>query len=347
MAPNRGTAICTWFVADADSDATFFPQIGTRSNTPEAKAIYWRCVACFYVSSVILNPGRAHLFFTNTALPEVDGVSFATLFERLGVKVVTLPITYRLRTGTVTSWGNQFYILDILEWFARSAHYDRAIVLDSDCVWVKPIDAIEAAIDRYGALTYELGHSEHAESEEINGLSRAGMARFLAALGGPRCEAIPYHGGEIVAATHNEIVRIVADIPEAWRQTEAGGADAPREEAHLLSVLYARHALASGTANHFIRRIWTNLTLYDASRADGDLTIWHLPSAKRFGFAALFRRIARAGNDWCDPCALGFTQPLYERLFGVPRRTLTLIAPMLRYKLAEKARIAITSRRRR
>jgi hypothetical protein len=331
------TAICTWFVKDEDGDATFFPQVGLQSNTPEAQAIYWRCIAGFFVSSLLLNRGRPHLCFTNTSLPVIAGVNFGELFAKLGVEVVTLPITFRLRAGAVAAWGNQFYILDVLDWLARQARFARAIVLDSDCVWIKPADDIEAAIDRHGVLTYELGTCEHAAREPINGLTREGMARFLASTGGPAVPTTPYYGGEIFAATHAQIVRIIADARDIWGRVEEGGPDTPKEEAHLLSVLYARRDIAGGTANSFIRRIWTNLTHYNASPEDLALAIWHLPSAKRFGFAALFERVAAGREYWADPSKLGINQALYERVFGVPRRTCAVTVPMLRYKLGEKA----------
>ena len=176
------TAICTWFVSDAEADATFFPQIGANSNKRETQDIYWRCVACFFASSVVANPGRRHVFFSNAAPPVVDGVSFAELFRQWRVEVVTLPITYRLSKGEVKSWGNQFYIFDIIDWMAAATQTARWIVLDADCVWIRPADEIERAIDEHGVLTYELGDDEHAADEAINGLSRDGMARFLAAL---------------------------------------------------------------------------------------------------------------------------------------------------------------------
>ena len=84
------TAIITWFVADDAASATWFPQVGGRSDAPEAQATYWRCTVAFFASSLALNPGARHMFYTNTRVPRIDGTDLAALFERWNVEVVTL-----------------------------------------------------------------------------------------------------------------------------------------------------------------------------------------------------------------------------------------------------------------
>ena len=76
------TAIITWFVADDAANATWFPQVGGRSDAPEAQATYWRCTVAFFASSLGLNPGARHMFYTNTRVPRIDGVDLAALFAR-------------------------------------------------------------------------------------------------------------------------------------------------------------------------------------------------------------------------------------------------------------------------
>ena len=69
----------------------------------------------------------------------------------------------------------------------------------------------------------------------------------------------------------------------------AAGRPRFNEEAHLLSYLYHRLGIESGTANAFIDRIYTSLK-------DGktvaprhlDLMLWHLPNEKRYGLRRLF-----------------------------------------------------------
>lgn len=332
------TAICTWFVADDANTATFFPQVGSRSDAPETQAVYWRCTVCFFASSLALNPAARHLFFTNTRVPVIDGLDLAQLFARWGVEVIDLPITYRLPRGAVGSWGNQFYIFDVLDWFDAQAPASRLIVLDSDCIWLRPVDEMERAIDEYGALTYELGDDEHAAGSAINGLSREGMAQFLADHGGSASERIAYFGGEIYAASLAETRRIVAHARTLWPVVVAQSPDAPKEEAHLLSIIYALEGVVAQTGNPFIRRMWTTFHYHNLLSKDRDLTIWHLPAEKKTGFADMFARIAdnHSAHPAHDADLLGLTFRQFAGDMGWPRRRPRKFARDLALKLVEK-----------
>ncbi len=332
-------AICTWFVADQGADATFFPQVGSRSDAPASQAVYWRCTAGFYASSLAVNPGARHIFFTNTRLPVIDGSDFTALFARWGVEVITLPITYRLARDAVRSWGNQFYIFDILDHMAAQPHDGPLIVLDSDCLWLKPAQAMASAIMQAGALTYRLDHDEHADGSAINGLSRTQMARFLAEQGGPDLPETPYFGGEIYAARADTTAAIAARARALWPAVMAQGECAPREEAHFLSILYALEGIDPGTANRFIRRMWTTFHHNNLDASDADLAVWHLPAEKKTGFADLFAAIAARADlhPAHDGAAMGLTTQNYARLMGWPRRRAGKFLRDLALKLAEKA----------
>ncbi|MFM5924090.1 MAG: hypothetical protein ACKOPG_07905 [Novosphingobium sp.] len=334
----QDTAICTWFVADDAATATFFPQVGSRSDAPATQAVYWRCTACFFASSLAVNPKARHLFFTNTRIPTIDGVDLGQLLACWGVKVIELPITYRLPLGIVGSWGNQFYIFDVLDWFSVNSPAQRVIVLDSDCLWLRPVDEMARTIDHCGALTYELGGDEHPEDSAINGLSRAEMALFLAAQGGAELADIPYFGGEIFAASIEVTRRIAMRGKALWPQVLCQVPNAPREEAHLLSIIYALEGIKRGTANAFIRRMWTTFHHHNLARSDRDLAIWHLPAEKKTGFADMFASIAASPHlhPARDQAGLGLTREHYARAMGWPRRRPWKLVRDLGLKLVEK-----------
>ena len=332
--------ICTWFVADDTANATFFPQVNSRSDAAASQAVYWRCTAGFYASSLAVNPVARHVFFTNTRLPVIDGTDFAALFDRWGIETVTLPITYRLPRDAVSSWGNQFYIFDILDHFAAQPHDGPVIVLDSDCLWLKPVDEMAQAIDAAGALAYRLDHDEHADGSAINGLTRAQMAKFLGSVGGPARDETPYFGGEIFAARADVVTRLAERARALWPQVIAQGSNSPREEAHFLSILYALEGMDQAMANGFIRRMWTTFHHNNLQASDASLAIWHLPAEKKTGFADLFREIAARPNlhPARDGKALGLTAPNYARLMGWPRRRPIKFLRDLSLKVAEKVR---------
>ncbi|MDE8650488.1 hypothetical protein [Novosphingobium album (ex Liu et al. 2023)] len=329
------TAICTWFVADDAATASFFPQVGSRSDASATQAIYWRCTVCFYASSIALNPDARHIFFTNTRLPRIDGVEIAELFERWGIETVTLPITYRLASGMVSSFGNQFYIFDVIDWLARDGAPARAIVLDSDCIWLKPVDAMAAEIEASGALTYDLSTDV---DEMINGRTRAQLARFLGRLGGPPMDETHYYGGEIYAARRDVSRRICERARLLWPAVLAGDPDGPLEEAHLLSLIYEIEGLPAGTADRFIRRMWTTFHYNNLRPQDEALAVWHLPVEKKTGFADLFKAIARhpEAHPARDAGRLGLEFSSYARLMGWPRRGTKKLARDLALKIREK-----------
>lgn len=330
--------IATWFVADNSEEATFFPQVNARSDTAEAQAVYWRCIAVFFASSLAVNPHRAHVLYANCQPPVVDGIDLAALFRRWRVQLVQLEPGFRLPRGQVSSWGNQFYIFDILSHFLTIGTEDQLLLLDSDCLWRRSADGLSKVIGQYGALTYPLGFDEHPMAEAINGLSRAGMARFVTAIGGPEREWIDYCGGEILAVDRATGARVLDRFRSLWPRACEGGECSPREEAHMLSAIYLLEGTTMGSAAGFIRRMWTTFRRNTLDPSDCHLAIWHLPAEKRTGFRDLFAQLARNayGDPRSDSAAMGLTDAAYRKAMGWPHRSLSKCLRDLHAKIAEK-----------
>lgn len=335
--PRSGSAICTWFVADTSQQATYFPQVAGHSDNIELQAVYWRCSVCFFASSLLLNPGQPHIFFTNCDLPTIDGLDLEQLFRRWGVQVVHLPITYRLPEGTVTSWGNQYYVLDIIKHLAKRDEFSRVIVLDSDCLWLRPVDELERSIDEYGVLTCTMGTEDYEIDQPINGMTRKQMADFLFQFSGTKPDHVAYHGGEIFASSHTELQRIASQIDSLWEVTCRGTPEGPKEEAHFLSLLYAMNGYKHDTAHRYIKRMWTNLSFNNCSSSDRQLTIWHLPGEKKSGFRKLYDLIAGTGGDLEKVRSLKLDGDTYGRIMGVPRRSSKKLVRDVSAKLVEHA----------
>lgn len=332
------TAICTWFVVDEKHNATYSPQLGQSSDAPEVQRAYWRCIAVFYASSLAVNPTARHLFYSNVRPPTIDGIDMAELFAEWGVECVLLPISWRIPAGKVHAWANQFYIFEILDHLAANKMADRFMLLDNDVIWLKPVARIEPEIDRHGALTYLLDDAVYGPDKTINGLSARGMARFVASHGGRAEEVVPYCGGEFYAATCEATARLAARARELWPEIAEQVPDAPREDGHMFSVLYAIEGTEIGTANGIIRRLWTTFHYHNLSPADDQLTIWHLPAEKKTGFADLFKQlVARPGlHPSRDAARMGLTTANYARLMGWPRRRPVKLVRDLWLKIREK-----------
>lgn len=333
-----GPTIATWFVGDSADEATFFPQVGTRSDNADAQAVYWRCTVCFFASSLALNRTARHVLYTNGPVPEVDGIDLGPLLARWGVEVRTVPITFRLPPGAVQSWGNQFYVFDVIAAHLTEVEHGPLVLLDSDCLWLRPADALLAAAERHGALSYWFNSGEYGPNATINGQSRQGLGRFARQACGTSFDAVEYSGGEIIAASAPMLRTIDARVRELWPAVLAQGSDAPREEAHLLSVIYALEEVELGTANRFIRRMWTTFRHSNLQPGDATLSIWHLPAEKRTGFADLFRQLTRHTNLLPGDPQLApiLCSANYARLMGYPHRNPHKFVRDIALKVVEK-----------
>jgi hypothetical protein len=314
--------IATWFVADTPETSSTFPQVPGASSSPEFQAVYWRSIAGFFATSLIQNPQADHVLFTNCAVPIIDGLNLQDFFFALSVRIVFLEITFRLPSKMAKSWGNQFYILDIIKYTTLHGQTEKILVLDGDCVWNGDIQGLSCAIDRFGCLTYTIGLDDYQAAQPINGVTRREMKDALLSWQPLHdiisCEfGIQYHGGEIFAATLEECKRINSVIDDLWNWQKVD--DSPvgfREEAHFLSIIYSFLGYASHTANPYIKRIWTTFKHHNASASDSKLDVWHLPAEKKTGFFELFQLI-RLGMLPIDPAELRVE---LSRVMGVPKR---------------------------
>ena len=318
--------LATWFYAERAGEESVYPQVGGRSSSTWFQAVYWRCVVDFFAASARVNPGAAHRLYTNVeTVPDVDGFDTAGFLARHGVEVVVLPYASRPPAGWHGAWTNQFYVLDVVAHLAETLPAPDAVgvLLDSDCVFTRPVGPLVAAAREHGALTFD---AHVADDEEMNGLSPRQLGRLLAELDGGDGAApvVPYAGGEIVAGTRDGLRRITAEAQTLWpemvRRHEAGQTKT-NEEAHLLSAVYHRLGLPLGTADPFIDRMFTWFTGATVRPGHEGLMIWHLPNEKRLGLRRLFAAVRDERSwFWTLPPGDAWRQRL-GRALGVPRRT--------------------------
>ncbi len=318
----RRTVISTWLVEDSNQNATYFPQMRGESSDSGIKLAYWRCVFVFFATSLAVNQHASHRLYTNVTPPNFDGIDGAAVLVDWGVEIVVLPITFRLKKGSVNKWGNQFYILDVLRRISESDEEARHIILDSDCVWNKSVKSIEEAVDKYRILTYDVYRENRDSERKINGVSERDLTEFVKKQYSMNKE-ITYCGGEFFAATTSSVRILVNSMDHLWGISQDDVLGAPQEEAHFLSVLYGIMDIEIGTADKFIRRIWTSVRGSSTRTNDIRLTIWHLPAEKRLGFSTSFANIRAAILRKGDLPFLVKQQPYLRRHFGVPKRSVS------------------------
>ncbi len=315
--------ISTLLVLDRPEDASIFPQVGHDSSHPSFQNVYWRCIACFFATSARQNPGTRHALFTNAdVLPIVDGLDMGELLCRLNVDIVRVPITHRLGRNRVTSWNNVFYILDVIAHLTQEGGFDRAVVMDSDCVWVRPADGLMADLSRHRILSMSI---PYAYDEKLNNASRRDMVRAAQLVAKHRFDFIPnFSGGEIFAATRDGMVDIHAAVSGMWHELSASPpGDVPiYTEEHLLSIAYEMLGVPTGTADAHIRRLWTALRLNNVTAEDIDSgrCAWHLPMEKKTGFVDLFDAV-RDRKSWLWTLPPTEARTRIARVMGLPNRS--------------------------
>jgi len=311
--------ICTWIYLDSPEESSEYPQVGKKSHLADFQKVYWKCVAVFFALSTQFNPQRRHLLFSNKTLeeiPQIDGFDLKGFLKNKNVEVVTLPLTWQTPEGYFGKWRNQFYIFDILEFiengFKPGGEESSFIILDSDCIINRPLDALFAEIQRHGLLALPMPYSDE---HNINGVTRQQMRQIYAELDGKDPGENPvYYGGEIFAATLPVIRKINAIAPGVWKnmlERHRAGKIKLNEEAHFLSYCY--HKVGNiGSLEGFIKRIWTSPHYSNVQPEDANLPIWHLPSEKTGGIALIFKRMTTDRGRWAVDELGGY--------LGVPKR---------------------------
>jgi hypothetical protein len=287
------------------------------------------------------NPAASLVLYCNTDLQRVAPPDVSPVLQALGVSVQIVEITFRLPRGSVARFGNQFYVLDVIRDFCSGAHGDALVLTDSDCIWRQSAAELAKAVGEHRCLLYTLAPADQKGYEVgrlLNGMSHARMTEvaaqeFNVAAG----RSVEYHGGEFFAATLDYCRDIQPRVTQLWQRAchEATLADAIKEEAHFLSIIAEGAGITRGTGNRFIRRIWTNFEDLNPVADDLDLTVWHLPAEKRFGFRRLWQFLANNNAIW-----LSYTPSEVNRLtaryMGIPKRSPTKFALDVGEKVFER-----------
>lgn len=315
--------ICTWFCADEKGAESHFPQTGKSSSSKEHQNIYWRCILVFFTTSKRFNKNEKHILFTNVkTLPFVDEKNVAQILEALSVNVVFTDFKYKTPKGYYGQFQNQFYEFSILEYITKANNNlkDQYLILDSDCIFIKPVQALFKEAEPNGFLSFK---DDVKPDYVINGLSRNNLKSLYEILLNKQLDEIPdYNLGEFLLCSVENIKKIFTDFKLLWPQLLQWNAEEKikfNEEAHTLSFLYFRNNLRASNRKDLMKRIWTNPIFYrNVEDSDAELCIWHLPSEKTFGikdlYEDLFINSSNFGLDISDQDYIA----LAKKRMGVP-----------------------------
>lgn len=130
----------------------------------------------------------------------------------------------------------------------------------------------------------------------LRNLGLAQMEEFYTSCYGERPSSpMAYYGGEFIGLRTDAVHGVNREFPVVWQFNFNLPADTARlhEEAHIFSVLAERLHLRYATANRYVKRLWTTPIYNNVSPGDEKLSVWHLPSEKKFGLYRLYRILER------------------------------------------------------
>ena len=321
--------ICTWLCADEPGEESVFFQTGELSSSPKHQNIYWRCLLVFYITSKRFNKNEQHILFTNVRqLPIVDGHCISSLLEELNVQVIFTDFKYKTAKGYYKAFQNQFYEFSILEYISANNinDDDLYLILDSDCIFIKPVSNLFFEASKQGFISFE---DEVSCDYTINGLSRNDLKALYQELLGKQILELPsYHLGEFLLSSVGNIKKFFADFEELWPWlTERYQAKKLKfnEEAHTLSFLYFKNGFRAHQNNIFMRRIWTNPLFYrEVRKTDVDLAIWHLPAEKTFGIYRLYEYFMHQSKNFGFGMSHDRFIEIVHKAIGIPHLPLRM-----------------------
>jgi hypothetical protein len=328
--------ITTWMYTSPPGEHIWH-NLAASTSALRIQEYYWRCIFLLFESSARLDPADRRILFVNRRPPrQIDGIDLDALLQQYAIEVVELPTITKSPPDYYGGWNTQFIVLDVLDWLARHTDpSDAVLVLDGDVVLNRPIgDTVARDLRNHPALLYTI---DYPLDYVINGLTRGELLEIARELDPsfPAAEFL-YSGGEFVCCRGSELERLARSARRAFEAClarHARGLKKLNEEAHLLSFVYQELGYVSHTANRYIKRIWTDRSVYsNVVGSEGELLLWHLPAEKKRGFVRLFRTYGRTPRG-------------YELdLRGLPER-LGVVETPLRWARSRIARAARGGRR--
>lgn len=293
--------IATWVYLDSQEEKSNYPNNKGDSTSPEFQAVYWRCIVVFFKTSLRFNKQAKHVLFTNSkTIPKVDGLALNLFFKEHNITVVTLENKYPLPNNYFGKFRNQYFEFSIIDYMAENMHTEDAfLLLDSDCVFAKPVDKAFAEIKEEAmAITYVV---DHEEEYTIHGVTAKDMRSIFHDFGVSLDKNPLYSGGELLFAKGAFIKAVAADFPDLFQNMlERHKAGRPKfnEEAHVLSYYFYKHRARLAGMDKYIKRLWTNKNYFrNVTDKDRNLAIWHLPNEKKTGIHRLYQKLV-SGEDF-------------------------------------------------
>jgi hypothetical protein len=312
-APEAQRLLFCTFASDQPGEESRFPQMRGLSSDASFKESYWQCMAVLFTSFRAYDLNTSCMIITNEAPDRYCPRGLLSHLDKINVRTELVPFSGS-RNKAVKSFGNVCYLFDALANLAKENKYELYFYLDADCIVINNPAPVWRALSDRKLLFYNVGTSPH---EEIASLSLDDLTSFALRQGWRLQSPLRHVGGEFLALTAEELHRLLA-VVHKLRAADTNGILTMEE--HLLSLAVSILGRGDNSFNDHIRRIWTGPRRKDARQSDVELTIWHAPREKQFGFSQLYADLATQEADagWAGMPEGRYRAHVAERL-GVPR----------------------------
>ena len=304
-----------------------------RAHRDDPVAAYWKAIAVMVAT--LRTVGADWPVHVSTNRPPRDA-SVRAVLDRLGVGFRDTEFRHRPPPGWFDRFSGSFYLLDALHDAVEHAPAGARIALvDPDCVWVRHPSPLVRRLDEDpdAILAYEITYTP---GQPALGLTQEQMGAFFAEIGEQPVPARPpYAGGEFLFASRERLALLLPHVERIWsescRRHARGDTVKANTEEHVLTYALGQVGWAGGTANPFMRRLWTQAPPNRNVQGDEtDLVLWHALTEKRRGLLDLFDDVA------ADHPALRTPGPRYRR--HLARRLWVSRGPVRRAKQAASHR---------
>ena len=298
--PHRSVDVVVSFIEDGGH----YP----RAHGADPSMAYWHGIAVMAATLRIVGRDWPITVSTNRppTEPRVRGV-----LDRLGVTFRDTAFDHRPPEGYYDRFSGSFYLLDALADAVGHAPDDGLVlVVDPDCVWVRDPAPMVDALDRDPELllAYEI---TYAPGQPALGLTQEQMGALFGEVGAAPVPATPpYAGGEFLFGRADRLAQLLPHVEDIWQESlrrfDRGDPVRANTEEHVLSYALGQLGWTGGTANPWMRRLWTEAAPNRTVQGDEEeLVLWHVLTEKGKGLTALFEDVVgghpamrSAGHDY-------------------------------------------------
>jgi hypothetical protein len=297
-------------------------------NTQERRSIYWKCAMVSFATSIRCNPSAQHILYTNDNQEFlIKGVNVKAKLEELGVEIRYLPFgSFKPPKGYSTRFQNAFYKLDVLKALSEEKNA-QILLLDSDCVWVRPDNYLAQVLQNNKVLLYDY-YNVSSPQTKIHGITQQEMGNLYREVDPDYPQPHPvWFGGEIIGGSSEHLSQICEQLAKAFRLILAKYPEHPPKfvdgnsifdnDEYLSSFVYNQMTIPWINATGYLRRILTALTYHTARPDDLNLTIWHLIEEKTQGFPLLYQEVTNPDSYFWRVRLSEFSSYLGQ-FFGLP-----------------------------